>query len=343
MAALATAVAVYEIMGMIGAGKTTLCRSAREHAGVAVFDEYVCDPFLRDYVGAPAQLGFAFQVAMLQSALVRTRAAAALASASGAAPLPGVHTLVVERPLQENMIFERANYLRGNLGAADHARYRDYAAAMFDDVADAAAGASADSAALAVLLWAPEAQTLQNMVARGRLGEDAYEDTYLQTLAHCYLLGTLALYLYTGIATAPVPVPVPASSWSQLRAPVVVDWSAFGTWDTLLREHLTPERRDWARAPGTVRIVVAAAGDAEVLDLGGYVASDGKGAAARAFRDRFFASRAHMTPLVLSIPDTRWLPVLLQVYADALVPTTHMAAPLALGGVPSPFVFSLQE
>lgn len=299
---------VYAIMGMIGVGKSTLCADAEKHdAGVAVFNEYVCDTFLAAYVADPVTYAFALQMTMLQSAFVRTDMALRVVA----------RPCVIERPLFENIVFARANLTCGYLTLPDYTQYVRHMHRMYRDMATVPTSTYSP-----VYLWAREQQTLDNMLARQRLSESDYDDRYLQTLAHGYFLSILELYIRNegsssgdgslGLPLRPSVEPLPPS-------PVVVDWNAFGTWRTLSVDQLTAERRAWTRQAGTITFVDdedgrggGGGGGSGVASLDRYLRDWAQretpeaARRCRAFRDDFFACRARMMPQTLHVGrDTR--------------------------------------
>jgi hypothetical protein len=185
---------VYKLMGPIGVGKSILCNSAESQA--AVFDEFISTPLLDKYIGNPNKYAFSLQMAMLQSAFVRSRDAARTLAAA-AAYSRGPVSVVVERPAQENVIFERANHRCKNINDEDHGLYNRAFDHMMDTFAVSKNNNNNTSKSgvdlslvttIAAQLWTPEHSAIRNMIERNRLSEDGYEDKYLNMLAHCYFL-----------------------------------------------------------------------------------------------------------------------------------------------------------
>ena len=205
------------VCGPIGVGKSTLLRDAEKTAGqecaVATFVEYLNQPFFNDYVADPKAHAFSFQLAMMQSACTRVLAAESTVRALGGSPLH----VIVERPAQENVVFAWANHRHGAMDIADTGRYLRY----IGDMTSAQKERSPSVDSVAVYLWAPESTTIDRMIERGRLSEDAYVDSYLECLADSYFRAVMESLLLFEDQRMPV-LPY-----------IVVDWSEYGSWNDL--------------------------------------------------------------------------------------------------------------
>lgn len=234
------ALSIVGILGMIGVGKTTLLENAAKKANLPVFKEYVVQSILRDFIQKkPWMNAFSFQAVMMQSACARLENALSLARArlsplgaglplanssgeitnTDAACTHSSFTLLAhnlkegrivlhERPPVENRIFALANRTTGAMTKQEHILYTEYV----DEMLVLAKESGVPN--LNVVLWAPSKKTLANMRLRGTESEQDYdEDFYLACLHHVYFLDILAHEKEHGY--------------------VVVDWSNYGTFDSL--------------------------------------------------------------------------------------------------------------
>lgn len=341
------------LMGAIGVGKSTLCASAE--ARYAVFEEFVSGPLLSDYIGCPLKYAMKLQLTMLQSAFVRAQMAAqTLDAASKFARSPD--GIVVERPAQENVVFERANFHEKNIRLEEHRDYNRYFHDMMQAFGERSEKNPNTHDLLAVFPWQPEHSTISNMIERGRLSEDGYDDSYLNELSHCYFFWMLDLLARACLIRVVEPCSPPDPFFYEktlpdhhqrlakkpppmkLYVPIVVDWSAFGSWDDL-ESRITPERVAWNTAALSISLVVHKDNSYETIlfatnkddssngrihnicrvlesngaapeslgliaNLSWYLHNAEKRALRTAFRDMFFRARANMQPIVFHICET---------------------------------------
>ena len=169
------------IGGLIGAGKTTAITAAAEALQaarpktqvVAVFepvDEWVRSGKLAEFYSAPDEHALAFQKYVLQ-----TRVDAIVAAAAALDPnKPAV--LLLDRGLDDDSGFARANHALGNLTAAELEAYEAALAAAKDDVPLAA------RCPLRLWLEVPPAVCAERCAHRARDAESAVSIDYLNCL-----------------------------------------------------------------------------------------------------------------------------------------------------------------
>lgn len=268
----------FNVMGVIGVGKTCLTESAKKE-GYVTFTEQVNGTLLSDYITNPTGLAFAFQISMMQAACTRTRDACAMVADSRNVDLKGV---VVERPAQENVFFAVANFEQKNMSDKELADYHRY-------IGDFATKSNEDFAftqgkTFTVMPWAPEQMTLKRTIERNRLSEDLYEDGYINELFHSYFEGYLEILMINNLiglpfdnASVPMDVYAKAKSeyastkWKTLHVPFLVDWTNFGKWKDV--ENLVGDQDDflWQMSFGKVHLSCPSQETVDLVDAQGYV------------------------------------------------------------------------
>jgi hypothetical protein len=266
---------VFGVLGAIGVGKSTLLRLVTEEAEkqqqqdtppelFATYPELVNETHLGIYIYKPAEFAKEFQMTMMHGSCTRTTDAYALMEMAHrfGSWLPNLAGVVIERPAQENVTFAVANHRMGWMTDRELELYRRTMGSYARSAEHKPPGHG--EVIRYVQIWAPEYKTLQGMIERKRLAEDAYKDSYLCTLFDCNFLThvevTLRLGHFSVFANRPGQITPqeqeavferltnPARTpWKQLHLPTIVNWSEYGTWSGL-REQLA--EREHARASG---------------------------------------------------------------------------------------------
>jgi hypothetical protein len=262
---------VFGILGAIGVGKSTLLRLVTEEALAqetpelfATYPELVNETHLGIYIHKPAEFAKEFQMTMMHGSCTRTTDGYALMEMAHrfGAWMPNLLGVVIERPAQENVTFAVANHRMGWMTDRQLELYRRTMGSYARSVDHTPPGHG--EVIRYVQIWAPEYKTLQGMIERKRLAEDAYKDSYLCTLFDCNFLThvevTLRLkrfFIGMGDPAAALTAKqhagqaferltdVARTPWKQLHMPMIVNWSGYGTWAGL-REQVAERERQLA-------------------------------------------------------------------------------------------------
>lgn len=199
------------IGGRIGTGKSTLVKDAMKR-GLVGSVEHINHELLGDYVRTPSKHAFTLQLCAMQGAVVRTQHACQLAALDK-------RTMVIERAAQENIIFAVANRDAGSMTEEQFKAYLRYIKKDIQKCNEFLADAKYHN----LMLSTNEGETLRRMIERGDLSEKDYDDDYvMERLGNAYFRAVLESL-----------TPEASPAWYNLKPYVVIDWSNYGSWESV--------------------------------------------------------------------------------------------------------------
>jgi deoxyadenosine/deoxycytidine kinase len=154
------------VEGLIGAGKTTLCkRMAGERGAREVLEEFEDNPFLPRFYAEPDRYGFAVELSFLAQRYHQLKRITE-------------QDLFVPRTVADYSLGKSLVFASVTLNADEYALFLDLYRIMYSDL---------PRPELIVYLHLPMERVLQRIAQRGRSYESAIQTTYLEQLQERYL------------------------------------------------------------------------------------------------------------------------------------------------------------